>query len=549
MTAGRRIGGLVLAAVLLHLVLIQPNHPQALTWGALRLFPLELPAVLLAMVALPARGWPSRLVRAGLVVALVVIAALKVADFGMFTAFNRGFNPVVDPHLAVAGWHLASGAVGTVPAALAVAGALAALGLLAWGLWRALAAWAAVEPPRAVLRPVAALAALAAGGLAVAEAGWAMRAWALPFDPPGAAFTARVGAERVTMARRTLADLAEFRAAAAQDAMAAAPGLLAGLGGRDVLVVFVESYGRASLDNPLYAPTHRATLAGAEGPLEAAGLAVRTGWLSSPIEGGQSWLAHGTFAAGLRTGDQTRHGALLASPRQTLWQVGRAAGYHPVAVAPAVVFPWPEARRLGFETVLDAAALDYRGARFNWVTMPDQFTLAVWRDRLPKGDARPILAQIALISSHAPWVPVPVPVAWEEVGDGSIFTPMTEGADPPEVVWRDRDRVRDQYRQALDYSLRVTFDWAAREGAAGGAAGGAGAPLMIVLGDHPAAGFVSQIGSPDVPIHLIGPAQALAAFDGWGLTPGLIPTQDTPRWPMEAFRDMFLAATRGGDAS
>ena len=143
MTA-RRIAGLAAALVLLHLVLIQPNHPQALTWGALRLFPLELPAILLAMVALPAAGWPSRLLRAGLAAALTVIAALKVADFAMFVSFNRGFNPVVDPHLAVAGWHLASGAVGTATAALAVAGAVAALVVLAWGLWRALSAWAGV---------------------------------------------------------------------------------------------------------------------------------------------------------------------------------------------------------------------------------------------------------------------------------------------------------------------------------------------------------------------------------------------------------------------
>lgn len=542
MTAWRRPCGLVLAAVLLHLVLIQPNHPQALTWGALRLFPLELPAILLAMVALPAGGWPSRLVRAGLAAALTTIAALKFADFAMFTAFARGFNPLVDLHLAVAGWHLASGAIGRPAAGLAVVAAAAALAALAWGLWRALEAWAAVEPPRAALRPAAGLAAVAAGALAVAEAGGAMRAWALPFDPPGAAFTARVGAERVTMARRTLSDLAEFRAAAARDAMAGQAGLLASLLGRDILVIFVESYGRASFDNPLYAPTHRATLAGAQGALAAAGMQMRTGWLAAPIEGGQSWLAHGTFASGLRTGDQTRYGALMASRRQTLWHIAGAAGYHAVAVAPGVVFPWPEARRLGFETVLDAVALDYRGARFNWVTMPDQFTLAVWRDRLPAADRRPVIAQIALISSHAPWVPVPVPVPWDAVGDGTVFTPMTLGADPPEVVWRDRDRVRDQYRQALDYSLRVTLDWAARQ------VDRDRAPFIIVLGDHPAAGFVSQVGSPDVPAHLIGPAEAMAPFAGWGWTPGLIPDAATPRWQMEDFRDRFLAATRGGVA-
>jgi hypothetical protein len=49
-------------------------------------------------------------------------------------------------------------------------------------------------------------------------------------------------------------------------------------------------------------------------------------------------------------------------------------------------------------------------------------------------------------------VPVPDLVAWDEIGDGTIFNAMALSGDPPDVVWRDRDRVRDQYRQAVDYA-------------------------------------------------------------------------------------------------
>jgi hypothetical protein len=44
-------------------------------------------------------------------------------------------------------------------------------------------------------------------------------------------------------------------------------------------------------------------------------------------------------------------------------------------------------------------------------------------------------------------------------------TPWRGPGDPPDVVWRDRDRVRDQYRQAVDYALTVVFDYAARHAA------------------------------------------------------------------------------------
>ena len=59
--------GLLLSALVLHLVLVQPNHPDAVTWRALILFPLELSVLLLALLllaegqaALAARGVAMR---------------------------------------------------------------------------------------------------------------------------------------------------------------------------------------------------------------------------------------------------------------------------------------------------------------------------------------------------------------------------------------------------------------------------------------------------------------------------------------------------------
>jgi hypothetical protein len=198
---------------------------------------------------------------------------------------------------------------------------------------------------------------------------------------------------------------------------------------------------------------------------------------------------------------------------------------------PAITMPWPEGRRLGFDTVLSAADLGYRGKAFNWVTMPDQFTLAAFDRLVPRGN---LLAQIALVSSHAPWTPVPDLLPWEAVADGTEFDVMANSGDSPQVVWRDRDRVRDQYRQSIDYTLRTVMSWAARQGN--------DPPLMIILGDHPPAAFVSLIDSRDVPVHVIGPPDLVARFDAFGWPPGLIPDPTTPALPMEAFRDRFLAA-------
>jgi hypothetical protein len=168
--------------------------------------------------------------------------------------------------------------------------------------------------------------------------------------------------------------------------------------------------------------------------------------------------------------------------------------------------------------------------------MPDQFTLAsLERQLLGPAPRAPVFAEIALISSHAPWTPIPPLLPWEALGDGRVFDPFAAAGDPPDVVWRDNDRVREQYRLSLDYVLRTVGSFAERRAASG--------PLFVVLGDHQPAAFVSGDDSGrDVPIHVIGPPALVARLEAWGWTPGLIPAPDAPVWPMSAFRDRFLAA-------
>lgn len=531
-------GRLALAALVLHLLLIQPNHPAAMTWGALLLFPLELPVLLLLLLALPAERGITIALRATVAAAVTVIALLKLADFASFSALSRGFNPVTDMVLIPAAMRLTAGSVGV----LAVIGAIFALLLLAAiiaaAIWWSTGVWARLRLPRPAAWGASA-AALVAAGVAWAEIGAAMGAWRLPAPIPGAAFTARVGVERVQLVSRTTADLRRFAQAAAADPFAEAGPLFDRLD-RDLLILFVESYGRASLDTPLYAPRTRATLARAEAELSAQGYAMRSGWLSAPTRGGQSWLSHSSLASGLRIDSQRLHSAMLASRRKTLYHYATSAGRESTAVMPAITLDWPEGRAYGFETILAAEDLGYQGEAFNWVTMPDQYTLSVLerrlRDRSMAG-RRPLVAQVALISSHAPWVPVPDLVPWDEVGDGTVFNAMAQRGDPPEVVWRDRDRVRRQYAKAVDYALSAVFAFAARQ---------ADLPLILVVGDHQSAPFVALDERPDVAAHLIGPAHLVDAAASWGWSPGLVPDPAGDVDGMEHMRDRLLSAWSSG---
>ncbi|MEQ8965864.1 MAG: hypothetical protein RID91_08575 [Azospirillaceae bacterium] len=529
-----RAFGFMAAVAALAVPLMLPDHPGVLKTGLVVFFPLELPVLVLTLALAPTGGPVSIAVRAVVVAALALRAVLAAADFGTWMALGRPFNPAYDAKLLVDGHNLLVGAIGAVPAALAILGAVALVGLGLFGLWAATGRLAGWRPPR----PAAAIALVPM----LALAGGDMARSTLPVDPPGDAFAARgllSHAEAVVEARTARRDLMRV---AADDAFAAVPGdaLMPALDGTDVIVAFVESYGRTTHDNPLYAESVLPTLAAAERDLRGAGLAARSAWLTAPTVGGQSWLSHATLLSGLWIDSQPRYDALMASDRATLIHLADRAGRRTAAVMPAITMAWPEAGYFGYDAVYASDDLGYRGPPFNWVTMPDQYTwTALERLTLEGREGRAdAFVEVALISSHAPWTPVPELIDWTAVDDGRVFADMAASGDPPEVVWRDRDRVRAQFGASVVYALETAASFAARQGRAPGRV-----RLIVLLGDHQPAGFVAQDhGGRDVPVHLIGPPSLVDRFAAAGWEAGLRPSGEAPVWRMDAFRDHFLAA-------
>ena len=190
---------------------------------------------------------------------------------------------------------------------------------------------------------------------------------------------------------------------------------------------------------------------------------------------------------------------------------------------------------MGFDLILPAKDLGYQGLPFNWVTMPDQFTLAAL-DRLVRNVERPepSFVQVALASSHAPWVPIPDIIPWDSIGDGTVFNDVATSGDPPEVVWRDRERVRLQYKLAVDYALQSVLEYAVLHAPA--------PPLIFVVGDHQAAEFIALDNRSDVPLHIIGPAHLVERLSKIAPYPGLLPDDAANVFPMQQVRDAILTA-------
>ena len=208
-----------------------------------------------------------------------------------------------------------------------------------------------------------------------------------------------------------------------------------------------------------------------------------------------------------------------------------------MAAVPANNRDWPQGEFYGFDAVYDSRSLGYRGPRFGYPTMPDQYVLlALHRLELAKRHRAPLFAEVDLISSHAPWTKIPRLIPWSKVGDGSIF-----GRIPPEEstqagLFGDAERARTAYGHSIEYSLRSLFSFVQRYGDKN--------LVLVVLGDHQPATLVTGQGAThDVPISVIAhDPTVMRQIAGWGWQDGMRPSPRAPVWPMASFRDRFLGA-------
>ena len=346
---------------------------------------------------------------------------------------------------------------------------------------------------------------------------------------------------QVHQLRADLADREVFARQIEHDDLAAAPGALGleGLRGKDVLVVFVESYGRSAVEGSSYAPGVDAVLDDGSRRLSAAGFQVRSAFLTSPTFGAASWLAHSTLQSGLWVDSQQRYNQLFTHDRLTLTRAFGDAGWRTVFNDPAITHDWPEGRRFyGFDQSYDSRNVGYRGPKFGYAPMPDQYTLeALTRNELTPDPDRPrVMGEIDLVSSHHPWTPLPHLVPWDSLGDGSVFDGMPDQGESEATVYRDPDKVRALYGQSIEYTMGALTSWLERN------------PdpnlVLVVLGDHQPHHYVSG-GSPghDVPVSVIARDPAVTArIADWGWQDGLRPAHGAPVWRMDRFRDRFLTA-------
>jgi len=523
----------LLACLLVWFALVAPNELGRLTPGAFVRLPLEALLFVGVVLVLPPRAGRVAAVAVGVVLGLLAI--VNVLDMGFSEALGRPFDLGTDGGYLGSAVGVLGDSIGRTEATVATAAAgLAAVAVLVLAPLSVLRLTRIVgrHRPRS-LRAVTALGVV-----------WALCAVAgvglVPGAPLASTSAAGLAFDEVGQVYAGVKDQQRFRKAAAVDAFRDAPGadLLTGLRGKDVIVAFVESYGRVAVQDSAVSPQVGSVLDAGTRRLRAAGFSAESAFLTSPTFGGISWLAHATLHSGLWVDNQRRYDELVVSDRLTLSGAFRRAGWRTVGDVPSNNRDWPEGRSFyRYDQLYDKLNVGYAGPRFGYANMPDQYTLSAFqRLELARPDRAPVMAEIDLVSSHTPWAPLPRLVGWNVVGDGSVFDGMPEQGRSPRDVWRHPGQVQAAYGQSIEYSLNALISFVETYAD--------NDLVLVVLGDHQPAAIVSGQGaSHDVPITIISHDPAVMdRIAPWGWPDGLRPAPDAPVWPMDAFRDRFLNA-------
>ncbi len=269
----------------------------------------------------------------------------------------------------------------------------------------------------------------------------------------------------------------------------------ANIGGADVFLVFVESYGAVS-DRADVASGLAAGRRQLDADIRDSGRELVSAYVESPTFGGSSWLAHISLLSGIEVRDPDTNAMLMTQRRETLVKAFARQGFRTIALMPGLRQQWPEGAFYGFEEIYGADRLAYIGPEFGWFALPDQFSLAkldVLEGKVTTGQRRFVF--FPTISTHFPFRPTPpYQPDWPRMMDAHPY-------DGPAIV-RAYARQPDWTHFTPGYTEAIAYDFAVLGGYLKKHADRD--LVMILIGDHQPPAAVSGEGATwNVPVHVV----------------------------------------------
>jgi hypothetical protein len=250
----------------------------------------------------------------------------------------------------------------------------------------------------------------------------------------------------------------------------------------NVYLLMIEAYGEVLATWDMTEP-YRALMSRVEARLKAAGYTARTAYSAAPVYGGRSWFSIATVHTGILVDQPQSYAALepVAGDIPTLTKFFRAQGYHTLSLQPgtAVRAGLPQPDLFKHERLIDASEIGYRGRRWGFFTIPDQYSLGAFRERYPMVTDEPHYWFFMSVSTHFPWIgEVPPYVRDWKTLDGAAPEAVTGDPRWPPLPGVDKiaSELRSAYLRSIEYEWRVLTDMLEKDPSK--------ELVVIVVGDH-----------------------------------------------------------------
>ena len=298
---------------------------------------------------------------------------------------------------------------------------------------------------------------------------------------------------------------------------------LAALKGRDLTLIYLETYGSMLYDNPEAVAATEQTRLQWEKSIVASGKQIVSAFYTSPTFGGATDLAQMSVLSGidLALSNPRRHDLLLTTNRPTLLKVFQREGYEVFGLYHSVAWDWVERSYYGFDVYLSGPDLGYQGPAFGFWKIPDQFALPRMEQLYPRTQHTPArMTLFSTISTHFPFFQVPpYQPNWKRVlSDHPFDEADVAKAQAEQVNWGN---MRPDYFRTVNYSntwLAGYFQQPEpRE------------TIYLMIGDHQPTGSVTGEGASwDVPVYIASrDAALLKRFLALGFSKGMTPKRQS----------------------
>jgi len=273
----------------------------------------------------------------------------------------------------------------------------------------------------------------------------------------------------------------------------------------NIYFIFIESYGRFAYDNATVSEAHKPVLSLETNKLKEAGYHIASGFSTSPVTGGISWLAYTSMLYGFEIDKQGTYYALL---RDTAWynyphwtRMLRDNGYtnyrlSSIATNDRMTIPWEiYSKFYAVDQWITWEDLNYKGKVYGFgPSPPDQYALNFAQQVINSSGHEPYSLFFISQNSHNPFFsPSNVAENWQSLSDGSI----NEGQ---RSRFLDKPTIED-YASAVNYQVSYLSDFIRKRKNI--------YDIYILAGDHQPPLITSKGDNFQTPLYIISGDSAL----------------------------------------